>query len=106
MRSSKDSNSAQGLEVITIEVFTVIGGWLMKDQSEYNELYSVTMDIRLSKLQYYSFGVQSLESPNNYLPIKLSYIKSRPWLKLIGYSNSLYIRATRAITNHMPIGEY
>jgi len=71
-----NNNGNQGLEVITIEVFTVIGGWLMKDQSEYNELYNVTMDIRLGKLQYYSFEVQSLESPDNYLPIKLSICKS------------------------------
>ena len=40
------------------------------------------------------------------LSIKLSYIKSSPWLKLIGYSNSLCARATRAITNHVPIGKY
>jgi len=43
---------------------------------------------------------------DNYLPIKLFYMKSGPWLKLIGHSNSLCTRATRAITNHAPIDEY
>ena len=38
--------------------------------------------------------------------IELSYIKGGPWLKVFRHSNSLYVRATRAITNHAPIGEY
>ena len=38
--------------------------------------------------------------------IKLSYTKGGSWLQSFGHSNSLYARATRAITNHMPIGEY
>ena len=45
-----------------------------------------------------------LNSNNNI--IKLSYIKGSSWLKYLGYSNSLYARALRAITNHTPIGEY
>jgi len=43
---------------------------------------------------------------DNYLPVKLTYSKSRPWLELVGHSNSLYTRATRAITNYVLIGEY
>jgi len=39
-------------------------------------------------------------------PIKLLYIKGGLWLKFFGHSNSLYTRATRAITNHAPISEY
>ena len=39
-------------------------------------------------------------------PIELSYIKGGPWLQSFGHSNSLCARATRAITNHAPIGEY
>ena len=35
--------------------------------------------------------------------IKLSYIKGGPWLQVFGHSNSLCTRATRAITNHVPI---
>ena len=38
--------------------------------------------------------------------IEPSYTKGGPWLQLIGHSNSLCARATRAITNHTPIGEY
>ena len=34
------------------------------------------------------------------------YIKGRSWLKFFGHSNSLCARASRAITNHAPIGEY
>ena len=43
---------------------------------------------------------------NNYLPIKPTYMKDGTWLKLLGHLNSLYARATRAITNHASIGKY
>jgi len=43
---------------------------------------------------------------NDYLSIKHTYIKGDTWLKLLGYSNSLYARVTRAITNHAPIAKY
>ena len=43
---------------------------------------------------------------NNYEIIELSYIKGGPWLQAFGLSNSLCACATRAITNHAPIGEY
>ena len=43
---------------------------------------------------------------NNYEDIKLSYIKEGSWLQTFGYLNLLCARATRAITNHAPIGEY
>ena len=35
-----------------------------------------------------------------------SYCKGSTWLKYFGHSNMLCTRATRAITNHAPIGEY
>jgi len=38
--------------------------------------------------------------------IKLSYIKGSLWIKQFSHSNSLCTRATRALTNHTPIGEY
>ena len=38
--------------------------------------------------------------------IKPSYFKGGPWLKFFGHSNSLCARASRAIINHAPIGEY
>ena len=43
---------------------------------------------------------------DDFNPIKLSYTKGGPWLQVFGHSNSLCARATRAITNHTPIGEY
>ena len=38
--------------------------------------------------------------------IESTYSKGGSWLKFFDYSNSLCTRATRAITNHAPIGEY
>ena len=38
--------------------------------------------------------------------IEPSYIKDGPWLQMFGYFNSLCAHATRAISNHAPIGEY
>ena len=38
--------------------------------------------------------------------IELTYAKDGSWLKLIGHLNSLCACATRAITNHAPIGKY
>ena len=45
-----------------------------------------------------------VDSDNNVLePI---YSKDSIWLQYFSHSNTLYARATRAITNHAPIGEY
>jgi len=38
--------------------------------------------------------------------IEFLYIKEDLWIKYFEYSNSLYIRAIRAIINHAPIREY
>jgi len=38
--------------------------------------------------------------------IEPAYTKGGSWLQVFGHSNSLCARATRAITNHAPIGEY
>ena len=35
-----------------------------------------------------------------------TYCKGSTWLQFFGHSNTLCARATRAITNHAPIGEY
>ena len=43
---------------------------------------------------------------NNFNIIKPLYIKGGPWLQAFRHSNSLCTRATQAITNHVPIGEY
>ena len=39
-------------------------------------------------------------------PLEPSTIKGGPWLQYFGQSNCLCARATRAIVNHAPIGEY
>ena len=43
---------------------------------------------------------------NDLNPLEPSTIKGRLWLQYFSYSNSLCTRATRAIDNHTPIGEY
>ena len=43
---------------------------------------------------------------NNFLPTKPTYTKDGTWLKHFEHSNTLYVWATRAITNYAPIEEY
>ena len=43
---------------------------------------------------------------NNFDTIEPTYTKGGPWLQVFGHSNLLYAQATRAITNHAPIGEF
>jgi len=48
--------------------------------------------------------LELLDDNNN--PLEPTYSKGRTWLKCFGHSNSLCVRATRAIVNHASIGEY
>ena len=43
---------------------------------------------------------------NNSNIIKLTYSKGESWLKYFSHSNSLYVRALRAIINYASIEEY
>ena len=43
---------------------------------------------------------------DNFNAIEPTYTKGGLQLQSFGYSNSLCVRAIRAITNHAPIGEY
>jgi len=43
---------------------------------------------------------------DNLQPLEPSYPKGGLWLKYFGYSNSLCTKASRAIINHAPTGEY
>jgi len=43
---------------------------------------------------------------DNLNSIEPAYTKGGPWLQVFSHSNSLCAHATRAITNHTPIGEY
>ena len=52
-------------------------------------------------------GKQFLNLLNDDLAdVELLYTKGGPWIKYFSHSNSLCARATRAITNYAPIGEY
>lgn len=51
-----------------------------------------------------NYFLNLINSDNNLL--KLSYIKGGPWLQNFGHFNSLYTRASRAITNYVSIDEY
>jgi len=48
--------------------------------------------------------LELVDSDNNTL--KPTYYKGSSWLQVFGHSNLLCARATRAITNYAPIGEY
>ena len=43
---------------------------------------------------------------NNFNTIEPLYIKGELWLQAFRHFNSLCARATQAITNHVPIGEF
>jgi len=43
---------------------------------------------------------------DDFLLTKPTYTKDGAWLNHFGHSNTLCVHATRAITNHTPIGEY
>ena len=43
---------------------------------------------------------------NDLKPIELLTAKDRPWLKFFSHLNLLCTKATRAVTNHAPIGKY
>ena len=61
------------------------------------------MTFQVSNTKDYNF-MNLLNKNSN--PIKLYTAKDSPQLKFFGHSNLLCARATRAIVNHAPIGEY
>ena len=78
--------------------------WYFSKKSKCNNILSSwKMIFQASDLKERQF-LELCDEDNN--PIKLSYTKGGLWLKFLGYSNLLCIRATRAITNHTPIEEY
>ena len=71
------------------------------DSNNYINLWKITFQASDGKgKQFYDLIDDNLEI------IKPSYTKGGPWLQSFGHSNSLCTKATRAITNHVPIGEY
>jgi len=61
------------------------------------------MNFQVSDFKERNF-LELLDDDSNSL--ELSTIKGRLWLQYFGHSNSLCTRATRAIVNYAPIGEY
>jgi len=61
------------------------------------------MSFQVSDLKGRNF-LELLNDDSN--PLKPSAIKGGFWLQYFGHSNSLCTRATRAIVNYAPIGEY
>ena len=63
--------------------------------------WKMTFQLSDAKSQHF---LELLDDDNK--PIEPSYAKGGPWLKYFGHSNSLCARASRAIVNDAPIGEY
>ena len=78
--------------------------WDFNKKSKSNDILKVwKMTFQASDLKGNQF-LDLLDNNNNI--IKLSYVKGGLWFKTFSHLNSLCARATRAITNHAPIGEY
>ena len=77
------------------------------DYSKNKECNNLSNNWKMVFQALYLKGIYFLDlynSDNNI--IKLLYAKDSVWLKFFSYSNSLCVRATRVIMNHVPIGEY
>ena len=78
--------------------------WDFSKKSESDNILKVwKMMFQASDLKENQF-LDLLDNNNNI--IKPLYVKDGSWLKTFGHSNSLYMHATRAITNHAPISKY
>ena len=78
--------------------------WDFSKKSECNNIISNwKMTFQASDLKGNNF-LDLADSDNKIL--ESMYSKGGIWLQYIGHSNTLYARATRAITNYAPIGEY
>jgi len=85
-------------------IFSCKALWDFDKKEEYNDIIrNWQMTFQASNLK----GNYFLElQDDKYHMIGPSYTKGGPWFKHFRHSNSLCVRATRAITNHAPIGEY
>ena len=95
----KDSKSFN-----SVPIFSYKSSWDYCKKQECDTVLSQwKMSFQMSDIKGKNF-LELLDS--DLKPIKLLAIKGSPWLQHFGYSNSLCTRATRAIVNHAPIGEY
>ena len=78
--------------------------WDFSKKCESNNILNVwKMIFQASNLKGNQF-LDLVDDDNNI--IEPTYIKGGSWLKVFGYLNSLCACATRAITNHAPIGKF
>ena len=85
-------------------LFPVKNSWDFSRKSECNNIINNwKMTFQASDQKRRNF--LDLVNSNNKI-LELTYSKDGAWLQYIGHSNMLCARATRAITNHTPIGEY
>jgi len=78
--------------------------WNFSKKRESNDILKVwKMTFQASNIKGNQF-LDLLDDDNSI--IEPSYVKGGSWLKTFGHSNLLCACATRAITNHAPIGEY
>ena len=78
--------------------------WDFSKKSECDDIINKwKMMFQASDLKGRNF-LDLVNSDNNVL--EPTYSKGGTWLQYFGHSNMLCARATRAITNHAPIGEY
>ena len=87
-----------------IPLFSAKNSWDFSKKSECDNIINTwKMTFQVSNLKGNNF-LDLVDGDDKIL--KPLYYKDRTWLQFFGYSNSLCVRATRAITNHAPIGEY
>lgn len=87
-----------------VPIFSCKSLWDFDKKNKYNEIlnnWKITFQVSDDRGKHF---LDFLD--NNLKLIELFYSKGGLWMKFFGYSNSLCIRALRAITNHMLIGEY
>jgi len=92
------------------KTFNLTSLYLCKTSWDFNKKSESDDTLKVWKITFQTSDLKGnqfldlLDNNNNI--IKLSYVKGRSWLKTFGYLNSLCAHATRAITNHAPIGKY
>ena len=87
-----------------ISLFPCKMSWDFNKKSQCNNIANIwKMTFQASDFKGKQF-LDLLDGDDNI--IEPLYIKGGAWLKYFGHLNSLCARASRAITNHAPIGEY
>ena len=87
-----------------LPIFPCKSFWKFSKKSKCDDiLFNWKMTFQVSNLKEQYF-LKLCNEDNN--PLEPTYAKGRFWLKYLGHSNSLYVRATRTIVNHTPIGKY